>query len=146
MKLFWKAIYDNLITQGTLVSECGFTSSPFKPTISRADFQTAGYDRGVYFEEAPGPPYIFNSDTVELKDWVVDFHIIGPTEVIMADIAKAFEDLFNQTPNAFSYWNFSNDDIYVQSTSIIDIVGGKHNDERNVWHCVYSVMVRWSYC
>jgi hypothetical protein len=146
MKLFWKALHSNLVANATLVSLCDYQVSPPKPTITRADFQTADYSKGIYFQEAPGSPYVFGSDSVELQEWVVDFTIVAPTLTEMSDIAAEFTSLFDQSPNSFSYWNFSNDDIYVQSTSIIDIVGGKHNDERNVWHCVYSVRVKWSYC
>ena len=146
MKLFWKSISEKLLSNATLVSLCGYTASPFKPTISRASFQTNDYRRGVYYQESPGYPYMVGSDSVELKEWVVEFHIVGPTLEDMSDIATTFEAQFEQSPNSFSYWNFSNDDIYVQSTSIIDVAGGKHDDERNVWHCVYSVKVNWSYC
>jgi len=146
MKKFWRALHQSLVANANLVSLCGYTVSPFKPTITRASFQTSDYDRGVYYEEAPGAPYLLGSDSIELREWVVEFNIIAPTLEIMSDIATEFESQFDQSPNSFSYWNFSNGDIYVQSTSIIDVVGGKHMDERNVWHCVYSVKVRWSYC
>lgn len=118
MRKFWKATADTLRADAQLMILTGYDAGAELFTIARGDFKGKGFKKGLFFLEDPGGHYLRGSDTTAIKDWNVEFSLVGETELVVADIADRFRELFEDVAGGFL--DISNTDVHCTFSEIVD--------------------------
>lgn len=143
MKLLWKAIATSLRADATLVSLTAYASDNI--SIGRGFHPTAKVVPGLYFMEDPDDGYLTATNSNKIKQWDVTFTAVAETDIVCGDIARAFELLFEDSDLKDEYWDFSNDDIDVIFSKIVNMGTCSYSDELERWSCTITVQIKWAY-